>query len=937
MEKEKYYLIPHTHWDREWRYPIWETRRLLLEFMDQLLDILDNDPDYHYFLMDGQVSPIRDYLEIRPEQTERVRRHIADGRIGIGPWLTLPDLYPIAGESLLRNLNAGMDYCEQFGKPLPVGYNSFGWGQTAQLPQIYADYGFDTIICAKKVSKERAPYSEFMWEGPDGTRVLTSRLGDFARANFFFHAYINTRYGLDFLSEEFAYTPDKSGFAVHHANGAVADQDYFLASPKQGHDFSRLAPGLEESFRANGDTLCKSHQLLLSGCDFSTPQPDLTEVIGKAREAFPEREFVNAPLPEYTAALHEALDGKEIPVVQGELRDGPSCDCSGNALASRMYLKVFNKQAENQLMFFAEPLCSAAERNGAGEYPEGFLKKGWLYLLESHSHDAINGVTQDKTANDVEYRLNQAKELGQVAYDMAARAILQKIDLTDEDPNAQFLCIFNPLPHTHRDVIRVAVDTPKDDHVWSVVVTDEQGKEQTIQECGRSEISCPVHDLDGRPWPYYADRHMVLLDTGDVPAMGYKVLKVHTGETYKPKHHYWYPMRTSRSDEISKTPNVMENTLLKVELQPNGTFDLTEKRTGHCYKGLHYFEDTGDVGSYWTYYAPYDNQTFNTLTAAPRIWMEENGPLQATYVVEHRMVLPNAGEEPLYGMQGKSCRSGEDAELHITSRITLKRDAGRVDIHTDVDNRHRNHRLRAAFPTGILAESSCASGHFTVDRRPVVPARKADGTYWPEMQTLPMQNFVDLSDGYKGLALLSSGLTEYEAAADPARTAYLTLFRAMGNMIVTGWECVNRFPEQDGSQLLRKMEFDYAVYPHGGDWVEGHVYREASALNCAMQAYQAAGSRSGSMERERAFLEIGDDNLVLSACKRADDGQGTILRLYNPTGRTIESWVRFDCPIAKAMRTSMREENREPAAFDGNTLRLRVEHGKIVTVRVMFA
>ena len=31
------HIIPHSHWDREWRYPIWENRSLLVDFMDELL------------------------------------------------------------------------------------------------------------------------------------------------------------------------------------------------------------------------------------------------------------------------------------------------------------------------------------------------------------------------------------------------------------------------------------------------------------------------------------------------------------------------------------------------------------------------------------------------------------------------------------------------------------------------------------------------------------------------------------------------------------------------------------------------------------------------------------------------------------------------------------------------------------------------------------
>ena len=142
-------------------------RVLLVEFMEELLDTLDADPGYRSFLLDGQVAPIEDYLEVAPHDRDRVAKHIRDGRIAVGPWYTLPDLYPLDGECLVRNLLTGTRICAKYGEPMMVGYNSFGWGQTAQFPQLYAGFGIDFIICAKKVSNDRAPDSEFMWEAPE--------------------------------------------------------------------------------------------------------------------------------------------------------------------------------------------------------------------------------------------------------------------------------------------------------------------------------------------------------------------------------------------------------------------------------------------------------------------------------------------------------------------------------------------------------------------------------------------------------------------------------------------------------------------------------------------------------------------------------------------------------------------------------------------------
>ena len=103
-QKKTNYIIPHTHWDREWRYPIWKNRMLLIQFMDELLETLDKHEDYNCFLLDGQAAPIDDYLDVKPENKEKVEKYIKDGRIAVGPWYTLPDLYPLDGECLVRNL-----------------------------------------------------------------------------------------------------------------------------------------------------------------------------------------------------------------------------------------------------------------------------------------------------------------------------------------------------------------------------------------------------------------------------------------------------------------------------------------------------------------------------------------------------------------------------------------------------------------------------------------------------------------------------------------------------------------------------------------------------------------------------------------------------------------------------------------------------------------
>src|SRR5690348_18285047 len=86
-------MVVHTHWDREWYLPFEGFRARLVAMMDRLIEILEHDPAFHCFVLDGQAIAVEDYLEVRPEAEPRVRRLIAAGRIKVGPWYTAVDCF----------------------------------------------------------------------------------------------------------------------------------------------------------------------------------------------------------------------------------------------------------------------------------------------------------------------------------------------------------------------------------------------------------------------------------------------------------------------------------------------------------------------------------------------------------------------------------------------------------------------------------------------------------------------------------------------------------------------------------------------------------------------------------------------------------------------------------------------------------------------------
>jgi mannosylglycerate hydrolase len=145
--KQSAHVVSHFHWDREWYLPFQDYRALLVSVLDELLDLLEQDPGYRCFTLDGQTVPLEDYLAIRPEQRDRLLRQIKAGNIEIGPWFVQPDEFLLSGESLVRNLLLGFRQARAFGvEPMKVGYVPDCFGHISQLPQLFAGFGIGSAV-----------------------------------------------------------------------------------------------------------------------------------------------------------------------------------------------------------------------------------------------------------------------------------------------------------------------------------------------------------------------------------------------------------------------------------------------------------------------------------------------------------------------------------------------------------------------------------------------------------------------------------------------------------------------------------------------------------------------------------------------------------------------------------------------------------------------
>src|SRR4029077_17522063 len=150
-------------------------RLRLVDVVDGLLDLMEADESYARFLLDGQMAVIYDYLEVRPENEKRLRALTESGRVSCGPWYILMDEFLVSGETIIRNLQMGLERAADFGGAMEVGYLPDMFGHIAQMPQILNQAGLDQAVVWRGVPAA-IDRTGFWWSGPDGSSVRAQYL-----------------------------------------------------------------------------------------------------------------------------------------------------------------------------------------------------------------------------------------------------------------------------------------------------------------------------------------------------------------------------------------------------------------------------------------------------------------------------------------------------------------------------------------------------------------------------------------------------------------------------------------------------------------------------------------------------------------------------------------------------------------------------------------
>ncbi|MFD4025521.1 glycosyl hydrolase-related protein [Streptomyces sp. NPDC058576] len=830
------HVVTHVHWDREWYRPFEAFRARLVELASRVCAELD-DGRMTSFHLDGQTIVLADVEALRPDLAERLRDHARAGRLTLGPWHVLADNQLVSGESLIRNLLTARRWAPGAGTLAGVGYSPDAFGHPADLPRLLRGFGMDTALVWRGAPDGVA---RFRWRSPDGSEVFAVNQGYHGAEVLWADGPATSTAAerlKDFLAAEHARLPEGPWLLM---NGG-----------------DHLAPtGPRERIRAAADGAAATGAALR--------ESTLEEFFGVARAAADAR----------------AAHGEPLPVVEGELREpaGYLTFILPGTLSARTYLKQANASAQNLLERWAEPALALHAPHDPTLRAD--LDHAWELLLRNAPHDSLCGCSVDEVHRENAVRFERVHQLGE---HVVSRALLAGgLDVRvygDPARDHTDLAVLNPHPDDAAGPVTAEILTAPGRH--PVAITAPDGTPVPFETETLGTETAFEADLDLLPDSRPALRHRLFLNAPTVPGLGRTVLRVRLGDT--PAHD-----TTARTEDGAATIPAPGGGHLSAA--DDASLTLT-RGDGTVLPGLGLLTDGGDSGDTYNYDAP-----LTDTVIIPRLIASRSRTSAVRTILELDAVL----DLPVEITPDRKSRGERIRAVPVRIEVAHWHGDSLLRWHIALDNTARDHRLRFHAPTARGAATWTGDGQWSLIERPVRPdlgPLPTERGHEAVCGSAPVQGIGAVGRGEDRTAIIAPGLPEMRALAGPETATgadqeiVLTLLRSVGWLSrfdlrsrTTGAGPMLETPE---AQCQGPQTFDLALALGEPVATDTGLSRRAAAFRTPLRAFQL---RPGTTARP-APGTIRVDGALLAALKPAEDGDGLILRVANPTSEACEARV----------------------------------------------
>jgi len=392
-----------------------------------------------------------------------------------------------------------------------------------------------------------------------------------------------------------------------------------------------------------------------------------------------------------------------------------------------------------------------------------------------------------------------------------------------------------------------------------------------------------VVDSKGRRFPAQFVGKQIAFIARDVPSLGYSVYRLHSGRAAA-------GVKPGVSAKSAPDSCRMENEFLAVEVNRvtgaiTGVYDKRAKRQVLAAAGgrLQALKEAPVGMSGWTMGEITDT---TNISRADEVKIAEQGPVRSVIRV-------------------KSSHGGS----RFQQDITLCAGVPRVDVRMTADWQEVGNpdkgstTLKAAFAMDVK------DGKATFEIPFAAIERKADGS------EVPAQKWIDVSNGDYGVSLLNDCKYGHDVKDGEMR---LTLLRSSYD------------PDPKPDQGVQ--EITYSLYPHSGDWRAAGTVRRAYELNNPLIPVRQSWHK-GSLGATQSWVGVKPDNLIVTAFKRPEDGNGMILRFYECAGIPTKAQIRVPKGVKFWSETDLMERaTGKPLRIGQNGISLPVGKYEIKTL-----
>jgi alpha-mannosidase len=802
----------HAHIDVAWLWTLGQTRRKSERTFHNVIRYMEQFHHYHFSQSQPQLYQFIE--EDQPQLFNQIKKLVSEGRwepMG-GMWVEA-DCNLSGSESLARQFLLGRTYYkDKFGEnaETPVLWLPDVFGYAWALPQLIKQAGLKYFMTIKIGWNQynRLPYDTFLWQGIDGTQILT---------------HFST---------------------VKELGSSYASTYNSMANPQE-------ALGTWNNFQQK-----ELHQDLLMAYGFGDggggPTLEMMENL-EIMHDFPALPRVqHSSVKKFFESIESVKTSKMLPVWNGELY----LEYHRGTYTSQAQMKKRNRKNEfiiHDVEFLAS-LASSLDKTY--QYPVEEINDAWRTICLHQFHDILPGSSIGEVYQEAMEAYDSLEKTLQ-SVQKEALLILSKYYSGD-------ILLANPTSFPQNELVFIK-DLPDGTFF-------------------RESVQLPTQKTNAGSW----------IHPGNLPPYSITPIEYQQNRSEETTSH---EMATTEDSGIE-----LENDLIKLKFNGTGDlvsiFDKEEKREllpSHSIANqFQLFEDRPLTYDAWDIDIFYDDKV-EYAHPVDSIKSIESGPLRQTIELKRKI-----------------------ANSSYTQTISISSNSKKIDFDTSIDWQERFKLLKVAFPVNILSPIATYDIQWGNVQRSTHRNTSWD---WARFETCA-HKWVDLSEGNYGISLMNDCKYGHDIQGNVIR---LSLLR--GPTI------------PDPNADLGVHQFKYSLFPHTGNWDE-RTQSSAYALNDPIIVFDLSSTNIEKQSSENninlalPFFSTDCTNVVIETIKKAEDGLGFIIRLYESQRKRGPVQIKSFAPILSAWETNLLEEDQVQYHVSNHHIVMEIKPYEIKTIRI---